>query len=433
MYNRSGLKGIGAANYSFINGYMGSGTVGVSGLNSGYGNLDKTGGWLANAIAGGNYGRNTAVTSAETKQYVSDVKKFSDKLIQAADKMTSRFPPMFLQLVGTLDNSSVLDVKSVSAQTADKGKTLDVNVKQSAAAQINTGMKLTAAEKSAQTGNNTFDISVGGKTYNFGVFIGSGDNNQKAQQKVADAINKQDIGINAIVTKDEKTGQSYLTVQSKETGEKQAFSIQDKNGGIIAALGAGKVQTAARDAVYSVNGGVDITSGRNEVKLGNGITATLKEAGKVKVGLKADTESIMGGVKDFVNSYNDLMKTAKDYGSTGSSKITDQLSQAYKRYSATLASVGVTANKDGLLKVDEEKAKTAVSNGSMEKAMGAVGYTASGFTAAVRQTAGTVQNSPNQYIGIQNSGNAANDFSFFYGNNLLGSMTGIGLLFNALF
>ncbi|MDR1706359.1 MAG: flagellar filament capping protein FliD [Clostridiales bacterium] len=440
-YN-GGLTGINAMNSLVVGSFFGGsgsigGTDGMSFLN-GINNRS----WSSEALSDwGNRGKNISPTSESAKEYISDIKSVSGDLLAASDKMTSKYPPLFKTLMGSLDNSKTLEVKSVNNAVVNTGKTLNVDVQQIAMAQKNVGNRVDSAAKPASSGTFAFDITVGGETHNLNVKIEEGDNNLTAQMRVADAINKKGIGLNAFVSHDTKTGESFLTIQSEKTGANADFQIADRTeNGLISSLGADRVDVQAQDARYSVNGGAELSSAANDVSLGNGITATLKEAGTAKVGVKTDTDTIMSGVKDFINGYNELLKTAKAYNSTGSDKIVDQLTKAYKSYSAGLAGVGIKADSNGYLSIDEDKAKSSIENGSMARAMGASGYSATGFSAAVKQTARSVNSTPNIYLGATktdagNSSGYGSSFSYnsAYGNNLYGSMTGYGLLYSGLF
>jgi hypothetical protein len=438
-----GLTGINA-----MNGAIMSYTFGESSIN-GVGGMDysslmglNNGSWSNDAVSNWNQrGKNISPTSESAKEYISAVKSVSQELLAASERMTSKFPPLFKTLMGSLDNDKTLDIKSVNTAVADTGRTLDVDVRQIAMAQKNVGSRVDSDDKPANSGDFAFDITVGGETHSLNVSVKEGDNNLTAQMRMAEAINKKDIGLNAIVSHDTNSGESFLTIQAEKTGADENFKITDRTaGGLVSAYGADRVDVQAQDAVYSVNGGVARTSAVNDVNIGNGITATLKAGGTAKVGLKADAEAIMGGVKDLVESYNSLLKTAKNYDSTGSDKIVNQLTKAYKSSASSLSSVGITADKDGYLSLDETRARSSIENGSMARAIGADGYSARGFTAAVKQTASSVNRTPNMYLGATKADDSgSNGYGSFYnynsayGNNLYGSMTGYGLLFSGLF
>jgi flagellar capping protein FliD len=398
------------------------------------------------------YGKNISSTSEEAQDYLSGLKQYGSQLKAAADTITSRFPPLFEQLSATLSNTEALSVTEVNQVGASKNKSLQVDIDQVATTQKNQGNAMVAADKTDLAGYNQFSIETGGKTYDFGVTIAAGDTNQKAQQRIAEAINKRNIGVTASVAYDEKTKESSLVLESKETGEKNAFNVTQASGGLLMDMGINNTTQLAQDAEFSVDGGVTRTSASNKVNLGNGVTAELKQATdkSVKVDLTKDVNKIVNAVYDLVNNYNGLMETAQDFKSTGARSLEDQLKSAYRSSSYSLERAGITADKNGYLKIDTDKLKKAAEDGTLESALGANSNSTSyGFANRVKQTARSADSSPTTFLGKAedtantntNSAYASNS-SYFTNNNgrsnsyynyMLNKLTGAGLLFEALF
>ena len=59
---------------------------------------------------------------------------------------------------------------------------------------------------------------------------------------MARAINNSGVELNAVVTNDGKTGESFLTIEGRDTGAKQSFTIIDRSdNGVASAIGLNKI------------------------------------------------------------------------------------------------------------------------------------------------------------------------------------------------
>lgn len=273
-------------------------------------------------------------------------------------------------------------------------KDTQVEVKQTAAANVNEGSALKADEKfSGPAGTHRFEVEQDGKKYQFSVDVKAGDTNKAVQQRMAGAINSRNLGFTAAVSEDNASGTSTLSIRSANTGTdaKNEFTVRDMSGGnnsgsLVAATGVGSRTQTARDAVYSVNGGADRTSQTNNVSLGGGVSATLKNASPeaVTISAKRDTQASADAVKSLAESFNGLLGASK-----GNTKLNSDLTSAYEANAVGLARIGVTAGKDGKLSVDNDKLNKAASDGSLERFFGGINGSNSDFTGRLSQIAGT--------------------------------------------
>ena len=86
---------------------------------------------------------------------------------------------------------------------------------------------------------------------------------------------------------------------------------------------------------------------------------TTNEDGTTVTKYGYDTDAIYKGVKDFVDDYNALIKSA---GSANSNKLVQQaanMASSTAIYSKLLAKCGITVNKDQTLSIDEKVFKTS--------------------------------------------------------------------------
>ncbi|MDR1664374.1 MAG: flagellar filament capping protein FliD [Clostridiales bacterium] len=418
----AGINGV--SNYNLYDGLFGS-------ANSLYGDYnfkintstekfrDVTGYKPVNKTGGSESG-NSGLVSESAKAYLAAIKNFGSKLREATANASQAGQSIFKQLSGVSSNNEAMSV-SVSNQ-ADAAEfdgaqgSKSVSVQQLASAQRNNGASLDSkALSGAKTGTNQFSVEKGGKSYDFSVNINATDSARTAQEKMADAINNQNIGITAKVQYDEGAKKSALVITSNETGEKNAFTLQDEgSGNLVETLGVGRNTQEARDARYTVDGEQQ-TSASNTVDLGDGLTGTLKKAGpeEINAAVEKDVDGIAKAVNNMVEQFNGLLKTANgNSGDRSARSLSQRLDSIASSYEPSLARIGITQNEKGYLEVDEKKLKTAFENGSAERALG---NETAGFTQRLSQVAKQADSDPNRFMSVQSRNNmrdeSTNDLS----------------------
>jgi flagellar hook-associated protein 2 len=436
-----------------------SGVSGTSGMESFYAPLFNNSSVSAggtnniyNVISAQNGGRNAygrnapALSSSDARSYLSSLKQIGGELLRAARNLSSSGDSVFKKVQGA---SSKDDTLSVNVKKQDDARawqaenaTKNVTIQQLAVSQQNTGNSQTAtAPSGAKAGSNQFTIEKGDKTYNLSVNINSTDSARTAQQKMADAINKQNTGITATVQYDDKTKKSALVLTADDSGEKNSFKVTDKEGSNLAEVtGVNKTTREAKDSNYTVDG-EQKTDASNTVDLGDGLTGTPKKVTDeaVNASVKKDTTGITNAVYDIVNSFNALREAAvKNNDDKGAKNLQQKMDSTASSYGSSLSHIGITKNKDGYLEVDTKKLQKAFEDGTAERNLGT---DSAGFTQRLNQLAKSVDSDPTRYISQQsrkNMDNPASDDanSLYYqymrsGQNAYGS--GLGLLFSSGF
>jgi flagellar capping protein FliD len=170
------------------------------------------------------------------------------------------------------------------------------------------------------------------------------------------------VGVNARVAQNNSGTASALVIASDNTGSKNAFTVSEND--FTEKIGANNTVTEARDALYSVDGEEQKPSASNDVYIGNGINATLKEETEepVTINLESDTEAIKSKVTDFVESFNKLSESANQ----SAGRTAERLKTAVLANENELEDVGITYNRNRL-EVDEEKLDAAVKDGTAKK------------------------------------------------------------------
>jgi len=276
---------------------------------------------------------------------------------------------------------SVSDEKAFTAKAGSSAAagSYDVQIEQLAkAAQLGSDAFALA---STQVGTGTLTISVGASS--FSIEVGAGGN---SLANIRDAINKsaKNTGVQASLLTDVEG--THLVLTSMKTGADRALTVTASGGdGGLETFENMEVRSEAQDAILFVSG-YEIHSGSNTVSNAiEGVTLTLKapteEGSTVLLGVDRDDAAIQDAAKKFVDSYNSLagtMKSLSRYDASteaagallGDAMLRNVDSQVRKLISSpvagvsgnytTLASLGITTQADGTLKLDTVRFNAAL-------------------------------------------------------------------------
>ena len=249
------------------------------------------------------------------------------------------------------------------------------------------------------TGSITFKFGTGVYTSNTDTYAFTQDANKAAQtvtidssnntlQGVSDAINDADIGVTASIIFD---GSAYrLTLQADDAGASNALEVSvvdtgdsdNTNNSGLSQLAFNTSVTnldetvAAQDARFAINGLNVISSSNKVTDAIDGVTLNLVKADTTKtldVTISRNTGVISNAVNNFVNDYNSLVSTIDDLSGYDvesdqagillgdgvvrslAAQLRSTINDAARELSGSftsLASIGITTERDGSLAVD---------------------------------------------------------------------------------
>jgi flagellar hook-associated protein 2 len=246
----------------------------------------------------------------------------------------------------------------------------------------------------ADIGTGTLSFTRAGVTVD--VLISAG---QTSLQAVRDKINSSSAGVTAEIIMD--AGGARLVLTGTETGTANAVSISVSNatgtlGDLAYPAGSMAETRAAANASFKLNG-LQLSSASNTLKdVISGVTLTLsaETTTPVKIKIGQDTAALTKSVNDFVSAYNELNRflaaqTKYDEASKSAGPLQgDSTAVGLQRKLRTMlqspsggsevfarwSDLGVSLQRDGLLKVDADKLATALQNpAEVAKAMGHAG------------------------------------------------------------
>jgi len=254
-------------------------------------------------------------------------------------------------------NEDVLSASVSKNATVSKYTATDVNVTQLASGQQNRSAGLDANVNSF---GGKFSIGItdsAGKTNVFNVNLTEQDTNKTAMQAMVNKINSSNTGIKATLAEDKENGTVSLLLSGEKTGEANGiFTVADES-----AANLGNIAAAAQDAKYTVNG-KEFSSQSNEVKIMDGVSATLKKTGSTQITYMADFSPAIGEVQKFLDTFNNLLDAASG------SPVTKQLTDAVVNSIRGLGYSGIGVDSNGKLGInDPDKLQESISNGSFAR------------------------------------------------------------------
>ena len=300
-------------------------------------------------------------TSAAANGSVDFLKRYNTVM---ADLLSSANALMGANTSGVMNDLSVsssdTDVAQASIQYRTRtmtAKDMQVDVRQLAQAQQNTGNEVMGAQEAE--GNMNFQIeSAQGGVINVNVNSlyddGTTKSNRQMLREAAQQINSAKGNVSAKVV--ENDGKVSLQITGKETGLQNAFTVSGEMG---AAKGAEREAVSAQNALYNVTeNGVtkSYASDTNSVSLDLGrIGLQLKDTGSVNISTAPDTKKLVSAVEKLAESYNSAIAFLGSNTGRGSG-VERQLRSLLLGIAPekSLDLLGITTNSDGTLKVNTE-------------------------------------------------------------------------------
>lgn len=278
------------------------------------------------------------------------------------------------ELLSNMASTSADTVLSVTAGSDAVAGNYEIFVQQLAQ---NHQMSLSFNSTDTLPADGQFELTVAGES--FAVDLSALPANAGLTD-LASAINNaaDNSGVQATVMR--SGTQSYLVLTSKESGAANAISMNfvpgaDTSGADIgAAVTAATELKAAQDAIVKVGAQnpITVTSASNKLEdVIAGVTIDLKkmQAGTdqpVQISVQQDPKAVEDKLKKFVDSYNALVKQINADPSlksdTMARSISSQMRQSFQKLyqGATLSSVGIEFDRNGVLSVNSEKMTQAL-------------------------------------------------------------------------
>ena len=193
--------------------------------------------------------------------------------------------------------TNVAEVSSTSSVSSNTNFNLNVT-KLATSASLVTG-KITTDPTTALTVDGSFTITGSKGTETITVTGGT---------STIDSIVK---GINNVAGKtgvqasfDKSSGRLMLT--STDLGSNARVTVGDSGGAFQSIFNPLSLNAEGKDAVYTVNDGVEITASSNNINVG-GLNVILRSTGTTSISVASDNSGVADKIKAFVSKYNELV------------------------------------------------------------------------------------------------------------------------------
>lgn len=280
--------------------------------------------------------------------------------------------------------SSMEDQVGVSIETDDYEKLpepFSLQVHNLAKTQVNVSKEFYDNSKALEAGTYRFKININDASYDFQYNIKKDARHKDVIGGLSDFITKAKIGINAQPVSRE-AGKIAMRLETDTTGTPDGEAIMtfedradgEHGEGIVSYYGLNRVVQKSENAEFQLNG-VDKHSMTNMFKLARSLEVELKRVGEepAQIGYTPDSEKIIKGVKNVVDSYNQMVDSSWEYVGNNSRmpKLIREMRGVLHPFQSELESCGITFNDRGRMEMDEYMAEQSALDGSFKDLLGA--------------------------------------------------------------
>lgn len=293
--------------------------------------------------------------SAANQAYAIGIKEAALSL-EAESQILSGDSHNRTQMKAISDNENVVYANLNNSDADNLPDSLSIQVDSLATGQTNVGTYLPADEALIPAGEYSFGIAVGRNQYTFRLKVSEGDTNLKIQRNLATSINENNIGVRAAIRNNREEGTSALVLHSEAIGKpnnSELFFQFDETyleDDITAVLGIEQVETLPSNAEFYINDTLH-SSISNRISLNHSIDIDLLSTSDspVNVRLIPDENKAADKIKDFLDSYNQLVDIARNGNQKGATKLFRDVTGIANRHRVALEEAGLTINDDGYL------------------------------------------------------------------------------------
>ena len=303
--------------------------------------------------------------STAAQKYAIDLKEHARALENITEDLSDGADgTMTFKKSAVSSNASAVNASYITDfGAASDDESFDINVKQLACSQLNTGNYLQPRSKHIKPGEYSFDLSINDVIYEFQFKVDNSETTNNIQNKIARLINRSNIGLTANI-KEDSLGNTAINIESESTGINGTtpviFSIKSddaNNQPLIDTLGLDRVTQYPANAIFDVDGD-ERSSMSNSITINKAYDVKLSKVTEepVTISLKADADSIVESLNELVAGYNNLISVTNDENNNhfqGTEKLQNEIASIARSYKKQLADSGLSLNKDALSHIYE--------------------------------------------------------------------------------
>lgn len=307
--------------------------------------------------------------SADLQKYVIDLKENSRYLLNDINDISFNSDNTVSNNYFS-DNENIISINQLISSTSDDNSNLidsyDIEIKELALPQVNTGNCLRDDYLDFSLGEHCFEITINNTTYELQFDINDNDTNSFVLQRVERLINQSDIGLSAKIL--HLADNSALEIISNSIGlnnlsDKDSSCIfkisknaENSSDDILDVLGIDNISTKPQNARFYING-VENFSSDNSFIIENSLKIMFKnittDNSIVKISRKNNIDSVIDSINELITEYNNIIEISKDTANDNSLRLNRELKATILHHKNSVESVGISINEDGFLDFDE--------------------------------------------------------------------------------
>jgi len=353
--------------------------------------------------------------SEDAQKYAIDLKENARELTNIANELSGNNDDSeamaFKKSAESSDESSV-GVEYIGDNHAPVVNAFEVDVKQLAAPQINTGNYLQPTSKYLEAGKYSFYLNISDLTYEFELTVDHNDNTKSVQDKISRLINRSNLGLQSNVLSDSLSN-TAISIQSEGTGisnmKPTIFTIENvestekdteesKKHDLVDVLGLNRTTQYPANAIFLIDGNETVSS-TNSFTINKAFQLDLNkvtDSNPVTISLKDDGDAIVDSISQLVEGYNKLISvTALEHNDKfeGNTKLKREFTNITQSYNELLKTNGVDVSDEGTLSLNNEAIQEAASSGNITNIFFNLGT----FKNAIHSKAETIELDPMNY------------------------------------
>lgn len=344
--------------------------------------------------------------STAAQKYAIDLKEHARALENITEDLSDGADgTMTFKKSAVSSNASAVNASYIiDFGAASDDESFDINVKQLACSQLNTGNYLQPRSKHIKPGEYSFDLSINNVIYEFQFKVDNSETTNNIQNKIARLINRSNIGLTANI-KEDSLGNTAINIESESTGINGTtpviFSIKSDDANnqlLIDTLGLDRVTQYPSNAIFDVDGD-ERSSMSNSITINKAYDVKLSKVTEepVTISLKADADSIVESLNELVAGYNNLISVTNDENNNhfqGTEKLQNEIASIARSYKKQLADSGLSLNKDGTISADKE----VIINADNKDALSHIYESLNSFKNSIKEKAEDIALNPMDYV-----------------------------------
>lgn len=254
---------------------------------------------------------------------------------------------------------------------------LELSVSILAARQENHGTPFPDEHSFLRRGMHEFTIQTGNTTYQFQLNVSENETDRSVGKRLIDLLNKHHMGVTASMEAgDDNTFSLSLVADNYGAGSLEqnaqflAKDVRANQTSLLAHFGLNQITTPASNSHFTLNGEQQSTN-TNHISVNNTIALDFKQTTDepVRISTVADTSAVVSKIREFMDTYNDLISLAHDRSNNpqGSNRLLRDISAVTRKHFTTLESAGLLLDEEGYLQADESLLVQNSENGNFRQ------------------------------------------------------------------